>query len=108
MVTYGGVDVTAPSFLTSALDIGVWSASRRKHSNILGPENGACVSKYSRDSAVGIATGYGAGRLRGPSSNPVNVKNFLFTSSRAYLGPTQTPYLMGTGGFFPPGKAVGA
>jgi hypothetical protein len=39
----------------------------------------------SRDSAVGIATGYG-------SSSPGRIKNFLFsTSSRPALKPTQPP-----------------
>jgi hypothetical protein len=46
----------------------------------------------SRDSVVGIATGYGAGRPRGRSSSPGRVKNFLFsTSSRPVLGSTQPP-----------------
>jgi hypothetical protein len=44
-----------------------------------------------RDSAVGIAIGYGLGRPRGLSSSPGTVKNFLFSTwSRLNLGPTQT------------------
>jgi hypothetical protein len=57
--TYGGVGVISPLFFTSKLDGGEWSASRRRSSYILGPEDGTCVSEYSRDSAVGIATCYG-------------------------------------------------
>jgi hypothetical protein len=46
----------------------------------------------SRDSVVGIATGYGLGNRGGRSSSPGRVKNFLFsTSSTPALGPTQPP-----------------
>jgi hypothetical protein len=46
----------------------------------------------SRDSVVGIATGYRAGRPRGWSSSPGRVKNFLFsTSPRPSPRPTQPP-----------------
>jgi hypothetical protein len=41
-------------------------------------------------SAVGIATALRAGRLRGRSSNPGRIKNFLFcTSAKPALVPTQ-------------------
>jgi hypothetical protein len=44
----------------------------------------------SRDSAIGIATGYGLERPRGDSSHPVRFKDFLLsTSSRPALGPTK-------------------
>jgi hypothetical protein len=39
------------------------------------------VQTTSRGSAVGIVTGYGAGRPRGRSSSPGRVKNFLYTST---------------------------
>jgi hypothetical protein len=43
----------------------------------------------SRDSVVGIATGYGLGRLRGRSSSPGGGKDFHFhISSTPALGPT--------------------
>jgi hypothetical protein len=46
----------------------------------------------SRDSVVGIVTGYGLDDKRGRSSSPGRIKNFLFsTSSRLALGPTQPP-----------------
>jgi hypothetical protein len=46
----------------------------------------------SRDSSVGIATGYGLDDQEGRSSSPVRVKNFLFsTSSRPALRSTQPP-----------------
>jgi hypothetical protein len=44
----------------------------------------------SRNSVVGIATGYGGEGPGGRSLSPRKVKNFLFfTSSRPALGPTQ-------------------
>jgi hypothetical protein len=51
------------------------------------------LNRGSRDSTVGIATGYRLDdRGRGWSSSPSRVKNFLFsTSSRPALGPTQLP-----------------
>jgi hypothetical protein len=46
----------------------------------------------SRDSADGIATGYGLGDRGCQSSSPGRVKNFfLSTSSRPVLGHTQPP-----------------
>jgi hypothetical protein len=46
----------------------------------------------SRNSVVGIATGYGLDDGGGRSSSPGRVKNFLFsTSSRPALGSTQPP-----------------
>jgi hypothetical protein len=46
----------------------------------------------SRDSVVGIVTGYRDGRPRVRSLSPGRVKNFLFSiSSRPALGPTQPP-----------------
>jgi hypothetical protein len=44
------------------------------------------------DSAVGTATGYGAGRPKGRNSSLGRVKNFHFsTSSIQLVGPTQPP-----------------
>jgi hypothetical protein len=53
----------------------------------------------SRDSSVGIATGYGVGRPKGRSSSRGRGKiffplNFIWTSSGAH----QTSYIIGTGG----------
>jgi hypothetical protein len=49
-------------------------------------------TEMSRDSAVGIATGYRAGQQRGRSSSTGRVKNSLFyTSSRPVMGPIQPP-----------------
>jgi hypothetical protein len=46
----------------------------------------------SRDSSVGIATGYGLDDQGGESSSPGRVKNFQFSiSSRPALGSTQPP-----------------
>jgi hypothetical protein len=46
----------------------------------------------SRDSAVGIATGYVAGRWMGRGSSADRGENFLFSaSSWPALGPTQPP-----------------
>jgi hypothetical protein len=46
----------------------------------------------SRDSSVGIATGYGLDDQGGESSSPGRVKNFYFSiSSRPALGSTQPP-----------------
>jgi hypothetical protein len=48
-----------------------------------------CVS---RDSSVGIATGYGLDDQGGGSASPCRVKNFHFSiSSRPVLGSTQPP-----------------
>jgi hypothetical protein len=59
------------------------------------------LEKKSRDSSVGVATGYELDDRGGRSSSPDNVKNFLFsTSSRPPLGPT---HRMGNGGSFPEG-----
>jgi hypothetical protein len=45
------------------------------------------IHSGSLDSAVGIATGYGAGRPRGRSWSPGRVKKFLFSkSSRPAVG----------------------
>jgi hypothetical protein len=47
----------------------------------------------SRDSAVGIETGYGLDNQRVGFRVPVRVTNFFFsTSSRPALGPTQPPF----------------
>jgi hypothetical protein len=46
----------------------------------------------TRDSVVGIVTGYGLDDRGGRNSSPDRVKNFLFsTSSRPALGSTQPP-----------------
>jgi hypothetical protein len=60
------------------------------------------TDNVSRDSSVGIATGYGLDDQGGESSSPGRVKIFHFSiSSRPALGSTQPPIKMGTGGSFP-------
>jgi hypothetical protein len=62
----------------------------------------------SRDSAIGIATGYGLNDEGYRSSNPSRVKNFLFsTSSRLTLGPTQPPIQWVLGALSPGVKRQG-
>jgi hypothetical protein len=62
----------------------------------------------SRDSAVGIATGYGSDDRGGRSSSPGRVKNFLFsTASRPVLGPTQPPIQWVQGALSPRVKRQG-
>jgi hypothetical protein len=61
----------------------------------------------SRDSVVGIATGYGLDDRGVGVRVPVGSRIFS-TSSRPTLGSTQTSYSMGTGGFSPADKAAGA
>jgi hypothetical protein len=60
----------------------------------------------SRDSIVGIATGYGLDDREVGVRVQVGLRIFS-TSSRPALGPTQPP-MSGTGGCFPGGKAAGA
>jgi hypothetical protein len=61
----------------------------------------------SRDSAVGIATGYGLDDRGVLGSSPGRVKNFLHVvQTGSGVHPTSNP--MGTGGSFPGGKAAGA
>jgi hypothetical protein len=59
----------------------------------------------SRDSSVGIATGYGLDDQRGGSSSPGRVKNFHFSISSMGLHPTS--FKMGTGASFPGVKRQG-
>jgi hypothetical protein len=50
------------------------------------------MQQRSRDSSIGIATGYGLDDQGGGSSSPGGVKNFhFFISSRPALGSTQPP-----------------
>jgi hypothetical protein len=59
------------------------------------------VANGSRDSSVGIATGYGLDDRGGGSSSPGRVKKF----SLLHIVPTS--YKMGTGGSFPRVKRQG-
>jgi hypothetical protein len=61
----------------------------------------------SRDSAVGIATGYGLDD-RGIGVLVPLGSRIVFTSSSPALGPTQSPIQWVPGGSFPRGKAAGA
>jgi hypothetical protein len=60
----------------------------------------------SRDSSVGIATGYGLDG-RGSISAQGKEMSIFSTGSRSALGPTQ-PLTMGTGSSIPGCKAAGA
>jgi hypothetical protein len=62
----------------------------------------------SRDSIVGIATGYQLKRPRGQSSSPSGVKNFLFSKlSRLALGSIQPPIQWVLGALSPGVKRQG-
>jgi hypothetical protein len=65
------------------------------------------VTTGSRDSVVGIATGYWLDNRGGQSSSPGRVKNFLHVVQTG-SGANPASYPMGTGGSFPRGKAAGA
>jgi hypothetical protein len=49
------------------------------------------IINWNRDSAVGIANSYGLDDRGVAVPSTGEVKNFLFTSSRPTLGPTQLP-----------------
>jgi hypothetical protein len=58
------------------------------------------MDRRGRDSAIGIAIGYGLDDRWGWSSSPGKVKNFLIsTSSRPALGSTQPPIQLVPGPF---------
>jgi hypothetical protein len=67
------------------------------------------IMELSRDSSVGIATGYGLDdQGGGGSSSPCGVKNFHFSiSSTPALGSTQ-PSIKWVPVLFPGGKVAGA
>jgi hypothetical protein len=58
--------------------------------------------KWSRDSSVGIMTGY---RLDSLGSIPNSARLFLFSSVQTDSGAHTASYPMGTGGSFPKGKS---
>jgi hypothetical protein len=63
----------------------------------------------SRDSVVGIATGYGLDDRGVGVPSPGKVKNFsLLRVVQSSSGVRPTSYPMGNGGSFPRGKAAGA
>jgi hypothetical protein len=71
---------------------------------MLGHYNFSLNSLESRDSSVGIATGYGPDDQGGESSSPGRVKKFsLLHIVQTGSGVHPTSYKMGTGG-----KAAGA
>jgi hypothetical protein len=57
--------------------------------------NYGLLNGFSRESAVGIATGYGLDDRRGRSSSPCRDKNFLYVVQTGSEGP---PSLLFTGG----------
>jgi hypothetical protein len=61
---------------------------------------------HSQDSAVGIVTGYGLDDRVAGARGPVGSRIFT-TSSIPVLAPTKPSYAVGTGVFFPGGKAAG-
>jgi hypothetical protein len=66
------------------------------------------VYSWSRDSSVGIATGYGLDDQGGGSSSPGRVKMFsLLHIVQTGSGVYPTSYKMGTGGSFPGVKRQG-
>jgi hypothetical protein len=62
------------------------------------------LSSKSRDSTVGIATGYG---LDGRGSIPGKGQEIILRSFQTGFGTHPASYPMGTEGLFPRGKAVG-
>jgi hypothetical protein len=70
-------------------------------------EKPSTVGIFQR-SRIGIPTGYGLEELRGRSSSPARVKNFLFsTLSRSALGFTQPPIQRVPGALSPGVKRPG-
>jgi hypothetical protein len=61
-----------------------------------------------RDSAVGIAIGYGLDDRRFGVLFPVRARDSLLYKAQTGSGAHQASYPMGTGGHFSGGKAVGA
>jgi hypothetical protein len=62
----------------------------------------------SRGSAVGLATGYGLDDRGVGVRVPIGSRIFTFHIVRTGSGVHPTSYLVGTGAFFPGGKAAGA
>jgi hypothetical protein len=89
-------------------DLQIWSDFSLKYSTkFTNPIiNITCLLMGSRDSSVGIATGYVLDDQGGGSSSPGRVKNFHFSIlSRSALG--SPSYKMGTEGSFPGVKRQG-
>jgi hypothetical protein len=104
----GGFHSPLPKLIQRSIMI-IATSDKLCHASVLKLHAGEFNSgPRSRESSVGIATGYGLDDQGGGSSSPGGVKNFHFSmSSRLALGSTQPPIKMGTGGSFPGVKRQG-